>query len=196
MRGKRTIRGSDLHSRTPFKCMPSLSSWLLPPGGTMNKHRISAGLVIACLALQACSSRPREFTPQLQMAPASQSEFDAAYATCQQMLVDGKLDSSGRGPSAAAGAGAGAGAAAAGGATAAAIGGYGGLAVASATIVLLPFAVLGGAWGMSRMKRAKKERAIKIALEGCLQERGYEVSAWSKSPKRKVTSGSPDPAGK
>ena len=60
-------------------------------------------------------------------------------------------------------------------------GGYGGLAVASATIVLLPFAALGGAWGLSRMKRAKKERAIKIALEGCLQERDYEVAGWSKS---------------
>ena len=131
--------------------------------------------------LQACSSRPREFTPQLTTAPASQSEFDAAYAACQQLLVEGKLDSSGRGSSAAAGVGAGAGTAAAGGATAAAIGGYGGLAVASATIVLLPFAVLGGAWGLSRMKRAKKERAIKIALEGCLQERDYEVAGWSKS---------------
>ena len=152
----------------------------------MNRHRISAGLVIVCLALQACSSRPRKFTPQLRMAPSSQAEFDAAYATCQQLLVDGKLHSSGRGASAAAGAGAGAGAAAAGGATAAAVGGYGGLAVASATIVLLPFAVLGGAWGLSRMKRAKKERAIKSALEGCLQERGYEVAAWSKAPGKKT----------
>jgi len=151
----------------------------------MKKHRISAALVIACLALQACSSRPREFTPQLGIVPSSQSEFDAAYATCQELLVSGKLDSSGRVSSAAAGAGAGAGAAAAGGATAAAIGGYGGLAVAGATIVLLPFAVLGGAWGMSRMKRAKKERAIKTALEGCLQQRGYEVSGWTKSPKKK-----------
>ena len=149
----------------------------------MTKYGISGALIIACLSLQACSSRPREFTPQLSMPPASQSEFDTAYAICQQLLVDGKLDSSGRGSSAAAGVGAGAGTAAAGGATAAAIGGYGGLAVASATIVLLPFAVLGGAWGLSRMKRAKKERVIKIALESCLQERGYEVAGWSKSPR-------------
>ena len=150
----------------------------------MTKYGISGALIIACLSLQACSSGPREFTPQLSMPPASQSGFDAAYATCQQLLVDGKLDSSGKGSSAAAGVGAGAGTAAAGGATAAAIGGYGGLAVASATIVLLPFAVLGGAWGLSRMKRAKKERVIKIALESCLQERGYEVAGWSKSPSK------------
>ena len=147
----------------------------------MKKYRSAGALMIACLSLQACSSRPREFTPELRTAPASQSEFDAAYATCQQLLVEGKLDSSGRGSSAAAGVGAGAGTAAGGGATAAAIGGYGGLAVASATFVLLPFAALGGAWGLSRMKRAKKERAIKIALEGCLQERDYEVAGWSKS---------------
>jgi hypothetical protein len=150
----------------------------------MKTHGVGAGLVIACVSLQGCSSRPREFTPQLAAPPTSRSQFDAAYAICQQLLVEGKLDSTGRGSSAAAGAGAGAGAAAAGGMTAAAVGGYGGLAVASATIVLLPFAVLGGAWGMSRMKRAKKEHAIKIALGGCLQEQGYEVADWAKSPKK------------
>jgi hypothetical protein len=63
----------------------------------------------------------------------------------------------------------------------AAAGGYAGLAAASATVVLLPFAILGGAWGMSRAKRAKKERAIKSALEGCLQERGYQVAGWARS---------------
>ena len=103
----------------------------------MKKNRSSAALIIACLSLQACSSRPREFTPQLKTAPASQSELDAAYATCQQLLVEGKLDSSGRGVSAAAGAGAGAGTAAVGAATATAVGGYGGLALASATAVSL-----------------------------------------------------------
>jgi hypothetical protein len=33
---------------------------------------------------------------------------------------------------------------------------------------------------MSKVKRAKKERAIQTALEGCLQERGYHVAGWSK----------------
>ncbi len=73
-----------------------------------------------------------------------------------------------------------------GGTAAAAAGGYAGLAVPSATIVLLPFAILGGAWGMSRMKRAKKERAIKTALEGCLKERGFVVAGWSKSVNKAV----------
>lgn len=152
----------------------------------MTRSRVTAGLALACLALQACSSRPREFTPQLSAAPASQAQFDLALAECQQLLVAGKLDTSGRAGSAVAGAGAGVGTAAAGGTAAAVAGGYGGLALASATIVLLPFAVVGGAWGMSRMKRAKKESAIKTALEGCLRERGYEVAGWSKALKKPV----------
>lgn len=120
--------------------------------------------------------------------PVSQAEFDGAYADCHQLLVAGKLDASGRTASGAAGVAAGAGTAVAGGTAAAAVGGYAGLAAASATIVLLPFAVLGGAWGMARMKRAKKERAIKMALEGCLQERGYQVASWSKGAKNNVPS--------
>jgi hypothetical protein len=95
--------------------------------------------------------------------------------------VSGKLDANGRSGSVAAGAGAGAGTAALGGAAAAAAGGWGGVALASATIVLLPFAVVGGAWGMSRIKRAKKERAIKRAMEGCLQDHGFQVAGWSRA---------------
>ena len=140
--------------------------------------------ISACLTLQACSSRPREFTPTLAAPAANQAAFETAYATCQNLLVAGKLDSSGRAGSAGVGAAAGAATAAAGGTAAAAAGGYAGLAAASATIVLLPFAVLGGAWGMAKMKRAKKERAIKIAMEGCLRERGYQVAGWSKALKK------------
>jgi hypothetical protein len=137
--------------------------------------------VIAGLTLEGCSSRPREFTPTL-AAAADQAGFDTALATCKQLLVEGKLDSNGR--SGSAGAAAGAATAAVGGTTAAAVGGYAGLAAMSATIILLPFAVLGGAWGMSKMKRAQKERAIKAALGGCLAERGYAVMTWQKALKR------------
>src|SRR5688572_29684175 len=139
--------------------------------------------LIASLGLEACSSRPREFIPMLPAA-ANQAEFDAAYATCQQLFVAGKLDSSGRTASAGAGAAAGAATAVVGSTAAAATAGYAGMAAAAATIVLLPFAILGGAWGMSRMKRAKKERAVKTAMEGCLLERGYQVPGWSKGVKK------------
>ena len=150
------------------------------------KRPIWAPAVIIGLVLQGCSSRPREFTPALAATPASQAQFDSDYADCQQLLVACKLDTSGRTGSAAVGAAAGAGTAAAGSAAAAAVGGYAGLAAASATIVLLPFAIVGGAWGMSKMKRAKKERAIKAAMEGCLRDRGYQVAGWSKTQKKAV----------
>ena len=149
------------------------------------KSSVCVSVLMCGLVLQACSSRPREFTPTLAAAPADQAQFDAAYSECPQLVVNGKLQSSGRGGSAAGGAAAGAGTAAVGGALASA-GGYAGLAAASATIVLLPFAVLGGAWGMSKAKRAKKERAIKSAMEGCLSERGYRVAGWSKSVKKPI----------
>jgi hypothetical protein len=144
-------------------------------------NKITAWALVSCLTLEACSSRPRDFTPTLASPSANQADFEAAYASCHQQLVAGKLDSSGRSGSLGAGAGAGAGTAAVGGTAAAVAGGWGGVALASATVVLLPFAVLGGAWGMSRMKRAKKEQAIKTALTGCLQEHGFQVAGWSKT---------------
>jgi hypothetical protein len=146
----------------------------------MNKKTIACAL-ISCLTVQACSSRPRDFRPTLGTPTASQADFEAAYGTCHQLLAEGKLSSTGRSGSFAAGAGAGAGTAAVGGTAAAMAGGWGGVALASATVVLLPFAIVGGAWGMSRMKRAKKERAIKTALAGCLQDRGFQVAGWSKA---------------
>jgi hypothetical protein len=148
-------------------------------------NKIVACALIVCLTLQACSSKPREFTPALASAPASAGDFDAAHATCHHLLVAGKLDSNGRSASGSAGAAVGVGTAAVGGTAAATAGGYAGLAAASATVVLLPFAILGGAWGMAKMKRAKKERAIKTALEGCLDERGYRVAGWSEGAKKK-----------
>jgi hypothetical protein len=147
----------------------------------MNSKIIAYALAIS-LTVPGCSSRPREFNPTLAAPAADQSAFASAYVTCRQLLVEGKLDASGRSGSAGAAAAAGATTAAAGTALATA-GGYAGLAAASATIVLLPFALVGGAWGMAKMKRAKKERAIKTAMTGCLQERGYQVAGWSKAVK-------------
>jgi hypothetical protein len=138
-------------------------------------------VVTACagLLLQGCSSRPREFTPTLGIATAERAGFDQAYAGCTQLMVAGKLDEEGRSGSLGAGAAAGATTAAVGAGTAAVLGpSMGALAAASATVVLLPFAVIGGAWGMAKMKRAKKEEAIKNKISGCLQERGYSVASW------------------
>ena len=146
--------------------------------------RTVACTVAVALTLAGCSSRPREFNPTLAAPVTNQSAFDFAYTTCQQLLVAGKLDASGRSGSAGAGAAAGATTAVAG--ALATAGGYAGLAAATATVILLPFAIVGGAWGMAKMKRAKKERAIKTAMTGCLQERGYQVAGWSKAAKKPV----------
>ncbi len=140
-------------------------------------------VITACagLVVQGCSSRPRAFSPTLAAASADRAAFEAAYAERDQLLVAGKLDANGRSSSLGAGAAAGATTAAVGAGTAAAIGGYGGLAAASATIVLLPFAIVGGAWGMAKMKRARKEKAIKTAMTGCLDDRGHDVAGWEKT---------------
>jgi hypothetical protein len=141
----------------------------------------------AVLALAACSSRPREFTPTLGIAPTDQSKFDAAYAECKELFVTGKLDTSGRLASGGAGAAAGGAIGAAGAAAATSAGLYGGMAVASATLVLMPIAVIGGAIGMAKIKRHKKEVAVQRAMSGCLRERGYEVQRWEKAPRHPKT---------
>ena len=137
------------------------------------------------LLLEACSSRPRDFRPQLGIAPADQSKFDAAYADCKQLLVTGKLDKNGRLASGGVGAAAGGAVGLGGGALATGAGLYGGMAVMSATLVLMPVAIVGGALGMAKIKRHKKELAIQRVMAGCLRERGYEVESWQKAPKVK-----------
>lgn len=143
------------------------------------------GALAMLLVLQACSSRPREFRPLLAAAPASPAAFDADASECSALLVAGKLDREGRLGSAGAGAAATGAMAVAGGAAASSAGLYTGAAVASATVVLLPFVALGGAWGMAKIKRARKEAAIKQAMSGCLVERGHKVIDWAKVDRKK-----------
>ena len=147
----------------------------------MRKGMIAAS--VAALLVEACSSRPREFTPKLGIAPTDQAKFDSAYAECRQLLVTGKLDTSGRLASGGAGAAAGGAVGLGGGALATGAGLYGGMAVMSATLVLMPVAIIGGAVGMAKIKRHKKEMAIQSTMAGCLRERGYEVASWQKAPK-------------
>lgn len=152
----------------------------------MRKEFILA--IMAGLVLEACSSRPREFTPNLGLVPADQARFDAAYADCKRLLVTGKLDTNGRLASGGAAAAAGGAVGLGGGALATGAGLYGGMAVMSATLVLMPFAVIGGAVGMAKIKRHRKEMAIQRAMGGCLRERGYEVASWHKTSRAKSTS--------
>jgi len=149
----------------------------------MRKELSAAASII--LVLDGCSSRPREFTPTLGIAPADQSKFEAAYADCKQLLVTGKLNGNGRLASGGAGAAAGAVVGVSGGAAATGAGLYGGVAVMSATLVLMPIAIVGGAIGMAKIKRHKKEVAIQHIIGGCLRDRGYEVASWQKAPRTK-----------
>jgi hypothetical protein len=55
---------------------------------------------------------------------------------------------------------------------------FGGMAVAGATIIALPFVAIGGAYGMAKAKQKKKEKAIQTAMGGCLSERGHQVTGW------------------
>ena len=137
--------------------------------------RNAAGLLVAPARVHAM------------LGPASGQSGRVRCSLCELSPADGRLESwnaNGRTASGAVGVAAGAGTAIAGTTAATAVGGYAGLAAASATIVLIPFAILGGAWGMARMKRAQKEKAIKTALEGRLQENGYEVADWAKAVKK------------
>ena len=145
------------------------------------KNRFIIVLVGAGVLLQACSSRPRAFEPSLASAPADQQRFAADYGTCERLLVEGKLDSEGRLASAATGAGAVAALGTAGGLAATSAGFYAGAGIASLTVVALPFVAIGGAWGMAKAKRKKKEAAIQRVMAGCLQDRGYEVTAWTRA---------------
>ena len=146
------------------------------------KNKIATAIA-ATLLLQACSSRPREFNATLAAPPTDNAAFDAALATCKQLFVTGKLDSDGRLASGAAGAAVGGATALAGGAAATSAGMYAGAAVASATIVLIPFVALGGAYGLAKAKQKRKERTIQRAMSGCLMERGYQVAGWTRAPK-------------
>ena len=137
------------------------------------------------LLLEACSSRPREFTPNLGIAPADETKFDAAYADCKELFVRNKLDTNGRLASGGVGAAAGGAVGLGGGALATGAGLYGGMAVMSATLVLMPVAVIGGAVGMAKIKRHRKEMAIQRAMAGCLHEHGYNVASRQKAPKMK-----------
>ena len=149
--------------------------------------RLIAVALTASLALQGCSSRPRQFSPKLAAAPADQQAFETAHSDCRQLLADGRLDASGRLASGGAGAAAGATTMAVGGAAAATAGGYGGLALASATVVALPFVMIGGGWWMAKAKKNKKERKIQQAMAGCLTDRGFPIVGWEPDSKKKAT---------
>jgi hypothetical protein len=147
-----------------------------------SSHAVLAALT-AALLLQGCSSRPRSFNPVLHAAPTDEAAFQTAHSECTQLIAQGENFKSDRVASGGAGAAAGLATGAAGTAVASGAAGWGGLAVMGATVALAPFAKVGGAWGMAKAKKQRKERAIKEAGSACLAERGYEVADWEPAAK-------------
>jgi hypothetical protein len=139
-------------------------------------------LLMAALAAQACSSRPRQFEPMLQAAPADEAAYRLAYEDCRAQVASGKpmrgevLASGGVGAAAGVATGA-VGAAAASSAT----GFLGGLAVLGATAIAAPVVAVAGAWGAAKSKKLKKEKAIQQATAQCLATRGYQVTDWKRA---------------
>lgn len=145
--------------------------------------RSTIGCVAVLALLGGCSSRPREFTPVVATPVADTRTLESAMAECKTLLASGKLNSDGRLASAGVGAAAGATTLAVGSAAASGAGLYTGMAVAGATLVALPFVAIGGAYGLAKARQKKKERAIMVAMTGCLQERGFAVSGWQRKGK-------------
>jgi hypothetical protein len=68
------------------------------------------------------------------------------------------------------------------------------MAALGATIIAAPIAAIGGAWGISKIKKTHKERAIKTATSDCLAKSGYAVEGWRVMSKREVRALPPVPA--
>ena len=153
------------------------------------RHALIVSVGIVSLTATACSSTPRNFEPRLSAAPSDPTQYEQAWFACREQVAASSKGGSKRGGSAAAGLAAGAGAGAAGaaatsGATYATIGG----AAAAGAVVIAAVPVLGlaGAWGYSKIRKTKREKAVKAATAQCLEQSGYTVSGWRVLSKREV----------
>ena len=139
------------------------------------------------VTLAGCSSRPRNFAPVMAAPPADAQAYEAQWLSCREQVTMSAKQGTGRLASAAGGVAAGVGGAAAIGTTAGASAGMvGAMAAASATIILAPIAAIGGAWGVSKIKKTKKEKAIKAATADCMAQAGYAVDKWRVMSKQEV----------
>jgi len=138
-------------------------------------------LLMAALAVQACSSRPRQFAPTLQAAPVDEAAYRLAYSECEAQVASGKLIRRDALASGGVGAAAGVATGAVGAAAASSATGFlTGAAVLGATIVAAPVVAVVGAWGAAKSKKLKKEKAIREMTGQCLAERGYQVADWER----------------
>ena len=163
------------------------------------KSKLLLSAVAVSVVLAGCSSRPRNFAPVMAAAPADSQAYEAQWLACREHVAASAKQGSGRLGSAAGGAAAGVGSAVAIGTSAGASASMAGaMAAAAATVILAPIAIVGGAWGVSKIKKTKKEKAIKAATAECMAKSGYSVDKWRVMSKREVralpTATAPQPA--
>lgn len=146
------------------------------------RYRTAIATLAILSILGGCSTRPRNFAPQIAMPDSGTASFEGDYRTCAALVAQGR-DSDFKSAAATFGAaGAGAlGGAAVSVASVSAVGFSGAGMIASAAI---PGIGLIAGFGMSRMIRSGKERKFKRRMEACLGEYGYSVADWTRIDRR------------
>jgi hypothetical protein len=150
-------------------------------------RKSTACLVALSVIASGCSTRPRNFSAQINTPVQDRTAFESDYRTCEGLVRSGqKSGFRAAGTTAAISAGAvggGVGAfAATTGGTASGWSGIGaglGTAAAAATMVV---GVVG--FGLTRVIRSGREHRFKDRMTACLGEYGYEVASWEKLKKR------------
>ena len=147
----------------------------------MHYRKTIATLAILSI-LSGCSTRPRNFAPQIAAPVGGMASLEADYRTCATLVAQGRTADF-KGAAAMVGAtGAGAlGGAAVSMASVSALGFTGAGMVASAAI---PGIGLLAGFGVSRMIRSGNERKVKRRMESCLTEFGYTVGDWTRIGRR------------
>tara|TARA_R110002072_G_scaffold28732_3_gene91977 strand:- start:1567 stop:2010 length:444 start_codon:yes stop_codon:yes gene_type:complete len=143
--------------------------------------RVSVLVVLLTLAMAACSTMPREFTPVLAEPLSLDPGFAGVMEQCTALVDAGvradfgnqSLGTVAVGTTAAYGTGAVAMASA--GSTL-----LGSAAAASVAVVAMPVIGILAGVGYSRHVRARREGEIQTAMTTCLAESGYRVERWER----------------
>lgn len=147
------------------------------------RYRKAIATLAILSVLAGCSTRARNFAPQIAIPITDTMSFETDYRTCAALVAQGRATDFKSAAATVGAAGAGAlGGAAVSVATVSAVGFSGAGMIASAAI---PGIGLLAAFGASRMIRSGKERKFKRRMEACLGEYGYSVGDWTRIDRRK-----------
>lgn len=147
-------------------------------------RKIAAVITAISVTVSACSTTPRDFTPSLALSGAKSDTANADLADCRAQVADKSKSKSGETAAVVGGSavGLGAGALTAGSAASGAgmlSGAVAGAGLAAGFALAAPVAIV----VISKSIRSRKERQIRTTLTRCLQDRGYVVSDWQRTPR-------------